>query len=143
MTSPDQTLEQAHRDNWGQLLAKLLARTRRLDLVEDALGEAFVRAAERWPRDGVSDNPAGWLYTTASRRVVGASRIEAVAARKAPFLAVRPDGQPPDEHPDGLGDDQLHLILLCCHPEQPDRQPREPVSHRRKPRSSPVEWCSG
>lgn len=119
MTSPDQTLEQVYRDEWGRLLATLLARTRRLDLVEDALGEAFVRAAERWSRDGVPENPAGWLYTTAYRRVVGALRAEAVAARKAPLLAVRPDWQPPDERPDGLGDDQLHLILLCCHPALP------------------------
>jgi RNA polymerase sigma-70 factor (ECF subfamily) len=119
LTSPDQTLAQVYDDEWGRLLAKLLARTRRLDLVEDALGEAFVRAAERWPLDGVPDNPAGWLYTTAHRQVVGALRAEAVAARKAPLLAVRPDWQPPDEQLDRLGDEQLHLILLCCHPALP------------------------
>ena len=129
MTSPDQALEQVYRDEWARLLATLLARTRRLDLVEDALGEAFVRAAERWPRDGVPDNPAGWLYTTAYRRVVGALRAEAVAARKAPLLAVRPDWQPPDEHSDGLGDEQLHLILLCCHPALP-RESRSALALR-------------
>jgi RNA polymerase sigma-70 factor (ECF subfamily) len=129
LTSPDQALEQVYRDEWGRLLATLLARTRRLDLVEDALAEAFVRAAERWPRDGVPDNPAGWLYTTAHRRVVGALRAEAVAARKAPLLAVRPDWQPPDEHGDGLGDEQLHLILLCCHPALP-RESRSALALR-------------
>lgn len=119
MTSPKGTLEGVYREEWGRLLAKLLARTRRLDLVEDALGEAFVRAAERWPSDGVPANPAGWLYTTAYRQIVGALRAEAVAARKAPLLAVRPDWRPPQDDWGGLGDDQLHLILLCCHPALP------------------------
>jgi len=119
LTSPDQTLEAVYRAEWGRLLALLLARTRRLDLVEDALGEAFARAAEHWHRDWVPDNPSGWLYATAYRQVVSRVRAEAVAARKAPLLAVRADWEPPDEHLEQLGDDQLHLILLCCHPALP------------------------
>jgi hypothetical protein len=32
---------------------------------------------------------------------------------------VRPDGEPPDDQSEELGDDQLPLILLCCHPALP------------------------
>ena len=129
MTSPELTLEEVYRAEWGRLLSLLLARTRRLDLVEDALAEAFARAAQRWPHDGAPANPAGWLHTTAYRQVVGVLRAEAVAARKAPLLAVRPDWEPPEAHPDGLGDDQLHLILLCCHPALP-RESRSALALR-------------
>jgi len=94
----------------------LVARTRRLDLVEDALSEAFARASERWRLDGVPANPAGWLYRTAHRQLVGWLRSEAVAARKVPLLAVRPDWVAPDDGLDDLPDERLHLILLCCHP---------------------------
>lgn len=121
-TPPDQLLAAIHRDEWGRLLSLLVARTRRLDLVEDALSEAFARAVARWPIDGVPANPAGWLYTTANRLVLGRLRAEAVAGRKAPLLAVRPDWVAPDAPTDsagGLGDDRLHLILLCCHPALP------------------------
>jgi RNA polymerase sigma-70 factor (ECF subfamily) len=97
----------------------LVARTRRLDLAEDALSEAFARAVERWPGDGVPANPAGWLYTTAHRQIVGRIRAEAIAGRKAPLLAVRPGWAPPALPPDELADDRLHLILLCCHPALP------------------------
>lgn len=117
-TRPEPIIEELYRAEWGRLLAQLVSRTRRIDLAEDALGEAFARAAQRWPRDGLPDNPAGWLYTAAFRHVVGRLRAEAMAGRKAQLLAVRPEftnsegGDPDDE----LSDDRLHLILLCCHP---------------------------
>ena len=95
----------------------LVARTRRLDLAEDALSEAFARASDRWPSTGVPANPSGWLYTTASRLVIGGLRAEAMRGRKAPLLAVAPSWEPLAEGPtDDLGDERLALILLCCHP---------------------------
>ena len=89
------------------------------DLAEDALSEAFTRAAERWPATGVPANPGGWLYTTAHRQVLGRLRAEAIAGRKAPLLAVRPGWVAPSDPQDELPDDRLHLILLCCHPALP------------------------
>lgn len=118
-TRPDRVVEQAYRDEWGRLLSLLVARTRRLDLAEDALSEAFARAADRWPGEGVPANPAGWLYATAYRQIVGRLRAEAIAGRKAPLLAVRPGWVPPADPPEELADDRLHLILLCCHPALP------------------------
>jgi RNA polymerase sigma-70 factor (ECF subfamily) len=89
-----------------------------LDRVEDVLAEAFVRAAERWPNEGVPANPSGWLYTTAYRNLVGRLRAEAVAGRKAHLRAVRPGTEAGNE-PSDMADDRLHLILLCCHPALP------------------------
>lgn len=116
-----QALEATYRAEWGRLLSVLVSRTRRLDLVEDALGEAFARASARWPVDGVPANPAGWLYTTASRVVWSRLRAEAIAGRKAPQLAVGPGWEPAvsADRLDDLSDDRLQLILLCCHPALP------------------------
>ncbi len=119
MTHPESIVDEVYREEWGRLLSLLLARTRRIDLAEDALAEAFARATERWPTDGTPTNPAGWLYTTAHRQIVGRIRAEAVAGRKAPLIAVRPDWSPPHESEPHLEDDRLHLILLCCHPALP------------------------
>jgi RNA polymerase sigma-70 factor, ECF subfamily len=119
-TCPEVDVEQVHRAEWGRLLSVLIARTRRLDLAEDALAEAFARATATWPTRGTPDNPAAWLYTTASRLVAGRVRAEAIAGRKAPLLVARGTHQPAgDDHTttgSDLGDDRVDLIMLCCHP---------------------------
>jgi RNA polymerase sigma-70 factor (ECF subfamily) len=112
-------LESLYRDEWGRLLSLLVARTRRLDLAEDALAEAFARASDRWATGATPANPAAWLYTTAHRQIIGRLRAEAIAGRKAPLIAVRPDWSPPVDVGDELADERLTLILLCCHPALP------------------------
>lgn len=125
-TSADRAVADAYRAEWGRLLSLLVARTRRLDLAEDALGEAFARASERWAADGVPANPGAWLYTTAYRLLLGGLRSEAIRGRKSGLLAVGPGFAPApgndpadrvgDQVGDELGDERLALILLCCHP---------------------------
>jgi len=117
-------LEQAARDEWGRLLALLVAQHRRLDLAEDALAEAFAAAARTWPEQGAPDNPPAWLLTAARRRAIDRLRAEAVAARTLPRLAVETElteeaqrtmadaGEP-------VVDERLRLVLLCAHPSLP------------------------
>ncbi|WP_244930034.1 DUF6596 domain-containing protein [Nocardioides sp. W7] len=109
------------REEWGRLLALLVAQYRRLDLAEDALGDAFEAAARTWTPASTPDNPAAWLLTAARRRVLDRLRAEAVAARKMPLLAVEASVQ---EHAqrvlvdagEAVTDERLRLVLLCAHP---------------------------
>lgn len=118
------SLEVVWRDEWGRLLALLVAQTRRLDLAEDALADAFERAARVWPETGMPDNPPAWLMTAAKRRVLDRLRAEAVAARKQPLLAVEeergfemlPRSAPPLLNRHEGSDDLLRLVLLAAHP---------------------------
>ena len=119
--SADTALEQALRDEWGRILALLVANFRRLDLAEDALADAFEAAARSWPETGVPVNPAGWLLTAARRRALDRLRSERVLARSMPLLEVEADlaqdaqrmlADPGDE----LRDERLRLVLLCTHP---------------------------
>ncbi|MFE7405972.1 RNA polymerase sigma factor [Isoptericola sp. NPDC057559] len=123
MTAPEPSARLADlmRDEWGRLLALLVARFRRLDLAEDGLAEAFEAAARTWPRDGAPANGAAWLLTAARRRVLDRLRSEQVLARAMPLLEVEADlaararrvmadaGEP-------LTDERLRLVLLCAHP---------------------------
>ena len=114
-------LEQVVREEWGRLVALLLAQFRRLDLVEDALGDAVESASRTWPTDGRPDNPAGWLMTAARRRIVDRLRTEEVARRKLPLLVTESQ-----RHQEGaramadggslVEDDVLRLVLMCAHP---------------------------
>src|SRR3954468_2118927 len=116
----------AQRDEWGRLLALLVARYRRLDLAEDGLADAFEAAARTWPRDGVPTNPAAWLLVAARRRITDRLRAEAVANRRLPMLAVEADlaeeaqrtMADPGER-GGVADERLRLVLLCAHPSLP------------------------
>ena len=121
MTDP---LSEALRDEWGRLLALLVAQFRRLDLAEDGLADAFEAAARTWPSAGVPTNPPAWLLTTARRRVTDRLRTEAVAARKLPLLVVEADLQEEAqrvmvEAGEQVHDERLRLVLLCAHPSLP------------------------
>jgi predicted RNA polymerase sigma factor len=114
-------LEVTVREEWGRLVALLLAQFRRLDLVEDALGDAVEAASRTWPRDGAPDNPTGWLLTTARHRLLDRLRTEEVARRKHPLLATeaerRGEGVRTMADPGSVvEDDLLRLVLMCAHP---------------------------
>lgn len=103
------------RTEYGRVVAGLIARYGDIDLAEDVLGEALVIALERWPRDGVPPNPAGWLTTTASRKALDHLRREKVRAVKYAEAAMITDDTLPE--PTGpVTDDRLRLIFTCCHP---------------------------
>ena len=114
-------LDRVVREEWGRLVAQLLSQFRRLDLVEDALGDAVEAASRTWPADGTPDNPAGWLMTAARRRVLDRLRTEEVARRKAPLLTIdaaqRERSTSTMVDPGSLvEDDLLRLVLMCSHP---------------------------
>ena len=114
-------LEAVVRDDWGRLIALLVARFARLDLAEDGLADAVEAAARTWPVEGVPDNPAAWLLTSARRKVLDRLRAEAVAARRMPLLAVESElteevQRTMADAGEVLVDERLRLVLLCAHP---------------------------
>ena len=109
------------RQEWGRLVALLLAQFRRLDLVEDALGDAVEAASRHWPTEGTPDNPAAWLMTAARRRVLDRLRTEEVSRRKQPLLVTEAEHREEGARTmaDGgslVEDDVLRLVLMCAHP---------------------------
>jgi RNA polymerase sigma-70 factor (ECF subfamily) len=87
-----------------------------LDLAEDAVQDAAVAALERWPRDGVPDDPRAWLTVVARNRALDRLRREAKRSGKE-ATTMDPFGGEPSPLPDSVvRDDQLRLIFTCCHP---------------------------
>ena len=100
----------------GKVLAGLIRFTGDFDLAEDALQDAFAKALVAWPRDGLPDNPGGWLLTAARRRAVDLVRRRRVAPRPTDDLADVPTNPDPPPDESGIGDDRLRLLFTCCHP---------------------------
>ncbi len=111
-------LEELFRDEWGKVLATLAGLIGDIELAEEAAQEAFVAAAERWPREGVPHNPTGWLITTARNRAIDRIRRERTLAVKIERLS-REREQTLEEDMDettAFPDERLELIFACCHP---------------------------
>ncbi|MGW2729530.1 RNA polymerase sigma factor [Streptomyces sp. NPDC001494] len=92
---------------------------RDVGLAEELAQDALVAALERWPRDGVPDNPGAWLMATARHRAVDLVRRRETYARKlAEVGRTLPDTVPAQEpaDPDGIDDDLLRLVFTTCHP---------------------------
>lgn len=100
------------------VLATLIRLLGDLDVAEDALHEAFLAAAEQWPREGVPRNPRSWLISTGRFRAIDAirrrARYDAALPRLAAETARSEEMSADTEH---ISDDDLRLIFLCCHPD--------------------------
>jgi len=118
----------AFHSDWGRVVATLIRVTGDWDLAEESAQDAFARALERWPGDGIPRNPGAWLTTTARNRALDRLRRATTGAAKLEEVAVnaRSDASgdsgdggdaAEDEFADsGVEDDRLRLIFTCCHP---------------------------
>ncbi|MBT2519117.1 sigma-70 family RNA polymerase sigma factor [Streptomyces sp. ISL-90] len=136
----------AYRDEWARVTATLIRHTGDWTLAEDCAAEAFARALERWPAEGVPRNPGAWLTTVAKhlaidrlrRRTNEAAKVREAAemdeveggrnvGRRAGVPLPATDdlvdsdpagdwGEGADDSSDDGVDDRLRLVFTCCHP---------------------------
>jgi RNA polymerase sigma-70 factor (ECF subfamily) len=105
----------AFREQWGRVVATLIRVTGDWDLAEECAQEAFARALEHWPREGVPRSPGAWLTTTARNRALDRLRRSANETTKLREVARMSVADAPHEDSD-FPDDRLRLIFTCCHP---------------------------
>jgi RNA polymerase sigma-70 factor (ECF subfamily) len=118
--------ERAARESYGRLLAILSARTHDIAASEDALADAFARALERWPADGVPQQPDAWLLSVARHRKLDAwrhARVQDEATQTLMLLAGEVDGGAAEGA--AVPDERLRLLFVCAHPaiDPPARAP--------------------
>lgn len=123
-TSPThRAIDAVWRIESARVIAGLARMLRDLDLAEELAQDALVSALETWPRDGVPDNPGGWLMTTAKRRAIDRLRRLQLLDRKHEELAreledVQEERRARDEDAldHDIDDDLLRLVFVSCHP---------------------------
>lgn len=112
------TLKAAH----PRALATLIRLLRDFDSAEDAAQEAVTRALERWPREGIPDNPVAWLVTTGRNKAIDLHRRRVLETRRLVSWSFEDEHNSfsneaadmvPSPH---FNDDLLRLIFTCCHP---------------------------
>ncbi|MBO9513941.1 MAG: sigma-70 family RNA polymerase sigma factor [Variovorax sp.] len=121
------TIQAVWRIDSARIIGALARKVRDVGLAEDLAQEALLAAIEQWPREGLPDNPAAWLTTTATRRAIDLLRqrnlhagkedeisreLDARHAMAASDFAEAVDAALDDD----MGDDLLRLIFTACHP---------------------------
>ena len=126
MTDPHAAIAAVFRIEFPRLVAGLVRLTREVGRAEELAQDALVVALERWPTDGVPDNPGAWLMTTAKRRALDDMRHARIVDAKHVQLARERDADPrdvagelADALDDDVGDDLLRLVFTACHPVLP------------------------
>ena len=104
----------------AKIIASLARIVRDVGRAEELAQDALVVALQRWPEQGIPENPAAWLMTTAKNRALDERRRAKLIERKHEELGREMDEQElPDLDAaldDDIGDDLLRLIFTACHP---------------------------
>ena len=93
-----------------------------LQLAEDVVQEALVRAFRTWPYYGIPTNPAAWITQTAKNLAYDLLRREKLFREKQPEITLSVERWSADSSDDAplfeteIKDDRLRLIFTCCHP---------------------------
>ena len=133
-TPPDPTLENLLRELTPSVVGAVVRRFGDFSAAEDAVQEALFAATLQWPKEGLPENPRGWLIDVAARRMTDHIRSESARRRRETTVVMQAtvDEQiapAPDEAPFDLGssfgragslvqedgDDTLILLFMCCH----------------------------
>jgi len=109
-------IETLLRDLAPIVLAAVIRRFGDFSAAEDAVQDALLAAAMQWPREGVPENPRGWLIQVAARRCTDHLRAELARRRREAIVMTPPDEQIVAPEGNTEHDDTLLLLFMCCHP---------------------------
>jgi RNA polymerase sigma-70 factor (ECF subfamily) len=117
-----ETVDAVYRAESRRVLATLIRLLGDFDRAEEALHDAFIAAVEKWPREGVPENPRAWLVSTGRFKAIDAMRRRARFDAALGELATQIEtttSDVTDWNDATLEDDRLRLIFTCCHPALP------------------------
>ena len=113
-TTTQAAVASVFREEAGRLTAAMVRVLGNFDVAEEVVQDSLVAALEKWPEQGIPDNPGAWLMTTARRRAIDILRRDRRYAEKIALLERSTLPGDPVE-----ADDRLRLIFTCCHPALP------------------------
>jgi RNA polymerase sigma-70 factor (ECF subfamily) len=125
-TDIQRTIEAIFRIESARLIATMTRIVRDVGVAEELVQDAHLAAVERWPREGMPDNPGAWLMSTAKHRAIDLLRRSKLHLRKEDELTRELEAQLEQAAPnleadvdaldDQIGDDLLRLMFIACHP---------------------------
>jgi len=118
-----QLVDHLFRSRAGQMVAWLtrLFGPAHIDLAEEVVQDALVKALQQWPYSGVPANPGGWLFRVARNGALDALRRHSALKARTDAIATELTrmADTPDLEPMAVDDDELRMVFMCCHPALP------------------------
>jgi RNA polymerase sigma-70 factor, ECF subfamily len=115
-TASREVVDRLFRRESGRAIATLIRVLGDFDLAEEAVQDAFAVALERWPADGLPDNPGAWITTTARNRAIDRLRRERRLRERSDSLRRLAHLEELGDELTEIPDQRLRLIFTCCHP---------------------------
>ncbi len=124
----EQTVEHLFRHEWGKLVAVLtkLFGPQNLQMAEDVVQDTLLKAFNSWKINGLPENPSAWIFTVARNKAVDVLRQQKRQSEFSksitPMLQSEYTLVPMVKdiiNTNTIADDQLRMMLVCCHPSLP------------------------
>lgn len=100
-------------------LAALTRQFRDVEMAEEAFASACMRAVQTWPKTGLPNDPLAWLLTAGRNAGIDIIRKNRRVSELTPTPSTDEDMEgiyAEQLDNDGLRDDVLRLLFICCHP---------------------------
>ncbi|HEX9163016.1 MAG TPA: DUF6596 domain-containing protein [Thermoanaerobaculia bacterium] len=126
MTEPVHgVVDHLFRRSAGRMVAVLthILGSEHLSLAEEVVQDALVMALQQWSIHGVPEDPAAWLFKVGRNKALDHIRRSNVFRDKQPQIAAALTDTPPAadaRFAHELDDDELAMMLMCCHPAIPE-----------------------
>src|SRR5476649_1286088 len=111
MSDVTKHIESIYREKFGQLISMILQRFPGLAIesVEDIVQETFAEAQTRWPKQGLPENPSGWLYKTCKNKSINLLKKNSATENLSFAENIAVDEEEITEH--GFKDAQLLMLV--------------------------------
>ncbi len=118
----DKLTEHLFRHEYGKIVSVIIKflGADNMKLAEDIAQETFYRAVKHWQLNGTPPNPQAWLYVTAKNECLNTLKK---IKRQRNYIDEGKQTEPVRRElndlvfsEDIISDDQLKMMLVCCHP---------------------------
>ncbi len=124
----ERTVERLYRSHYGKMVAGVLSRYPDLGLetTEDLVQDAYTVALTEWAREGIPNNPPGWIYIVIRNRAINRLKADKkmwveIGAGDAVLGCAKGEAASSIEElnlqEQVVDDEQLRLLFACAHPD--------------------------